>query len=154
MQVRIMTIADIEAVLRNEERAYAYPWTRGMFLDCLRDGYQCWVALDEQEIIGHGILSLGAGEGHLLNLCIRRPSQGQGLGRRLADHLLNCAVQGGAEFLFLEVRPSNRPAVQLYESLGFREIGVRKDYYPAAMGHEDALIFALNLKHFAADNSV
>ncbi len=101
---------------------------------------------DGGDVIGHGVLSLVAGEAHLLNVCIRRDLQGKGHGRDLVCRMLETAKLREAEVVFLEVRPSNRVACQLCESLGFNEIGRRKDYYPAASGHEDAKVLALQLR--------
>jgi len=139
---------DLDAVLANELHAYAFPWTRGVFRDCLKSDHECWVAELAGEIIGHGIVSLGAGEAHLLNVCIRRESQGEGFGRLLVRHMLARARRMGATVLFLEVRPSNHVAGALYETLGFREIGVRRNYYPALSGHEDARVLVLDLERF------
>jgi ribosomal-protein-alanine N-acetyltransferase len=137
---------DLDAVLENETRSYQFPWTRGIFADCLRTGHECWVLEEDGVVIGHGILSLVAGEAHLLNVCVRRDLQGRGHGRELVGHMLDTARLRRADVVFLEVRPSNRVACALYESLGFNEIGRRKDYYPAQTGHEDAKVLALQLK--------
>ena len=143
-----MTPDDLDAVVANELRAYAFPWTRGVFHDCLKADHECWVAAQDGEVIGHGIVSLGAGEAHLLNVCIRREAQGRGFGRQLVRHMLKRARTMGATVLFLEVRPSNHVAGALYETLGFREIGVRRNYYPAQKGHEDARVLVLDLERF------
>ncbi len=143
---RVMQAADLDRVVENELRAYAYPWTRGNFTDCLKARNECRVVCSDGEIIGHGVLSFGAGEGHLLNVCIRRDEQGHGYGRLLVRHMLERARLRSAEIVFLEVRPSNLVACRLYESLGFNEIGVRKNYYPAHVGHEDALVMALDMR--------
>ena len=100
---------------------------------------------EAQDLVGHGIASVAAGESHLLNLCVRRDQQGRGYGRHLLRHLLAAIAARGAGVVFLEVRPTNWSANALYESVGFREIGIRKDYYPAAIGHEDARVLALDL---------
>lgn len=143
-----MTPDDLDAVVGNELHAYAFPWTRGVFRECLQADHECWVAEVDGEVIGHGIVSLGAGEAHLLNVCIRRGSQGHGFGRLLVRHMLARAHRMGATVMFLEVRPSNHVAAALYETLGFREIGVRRNYYPAHSGHEDARVLVLDLEHF------
>jgi len=140
-----MEADDLDRVHENETRSYAFPWTRGVFSDCLRSRHECWVALHQGELVGHGVLSIGANEGHLLNVCVRRDQQGQGLGRQIVVHMLDRAAGRGATVVYLEVRPSNRVAAALYASLGFREIGLRKDYYPAEMGHEDARVLAITL---------
>jgi len=143
-----MTPDDLDAVLDNELHAYAFPWTRGVFRECLEADHECWVAELDGEVVGHGIVSLGAGEAHLLNVCIRRESQGHGFGRLLVRHMLARAHRMGATVVFLEVRPSNHVAAALYETLGFREIGVRRNYYPAHSGHEDARVLVLDLERF------
>ena len=105
-------------------------------------------------MLGHAIVTVGAGEAHLLNVCIRANKQGSGLGRRLVMHIMEKAHAAGADALFLEVRPSNHVAAKLYDTIGFNEVGVRKDYYPAPIGHEDARVLALDLeRYFAAPNS-
>ena len=150
MSFRPMLEGDLDQVLENEQRAYQYPWSRGNFSDCLSALHECRVQLWNSDVIGHGILALGAGEAHLLNVCVRRDRQGGGLGRRLVLHMLQRARLRGAGMVFLEVRPSNLVAVALYRSVGFHEIGVRKDYYPAPLGHEDAQVMALDLSQFAS----
>ncbi len=146
---RQMLPGDIEQVLKVESRSYAFPWSQGNFLDCLSAGHHCWVAMADETIVGHGIVTVAAGEAHLLNLCVLRELQGRGFGRAFLTHLLSVAFTAGARRLFLEVRPTNYNAVALYQSFGFVEIGVRKDYYPSQLGHEDALVFALDLsQHF------
>jgi ribosomal-protein-alanine N-acetyltransferase len=142
-----MEAGDLDRVVENEVRSYQFPWTRGNFGDCLAARHECWVLMLDDELAGHGILAVAAGEAHLLNVCVRRDRQGQGHGRSLVMHMLERARARGAEMVFLEVRPSNVIALGLYRSLGFNEIGVRKDYYPAATGHEDAQVMALDLRH-------
>ncbi|MGD8830533.1 MAG: ribosomal protein S18-alanine N-acetyltransferase [Pseudomonadales bacterium] len=136
---------DLDAVLANEFTGYDFPWTRGVFKDCLKAGNQCWVLEREGEVLGHAVVTIGAGEAHLLNVCIRGSEQGRGLGRALVIHALERAHAAGADALFLEVRPSNDVAARLYDSLGFVQVGVRKDYYPAPIGHEDARVLVLDL---------
>jgi ribosomal-protein-alanine N-acetyltransferase len=125
-----------------ERRSYPHPWTRQIFNDCLRAGYCCWVCEQQGVIEGYGVTSIAAGESHLLNLCVRPESQQQGVGRKLLLHLISLARRQNAELMFLEVRPSNRAARALYESMGFNELGSRREYYPADKGREDALILA------------
>lgn len=149
-----MDVDDLETVVANEFTSYAFPWTRGIFLDCLKARHECWVGCVEGEIVAHAVLSIGAGEGHLLNLCVRRDRQGLGYGRVLALHMMRRAYRRSASMLFLEVRPSNVVAANLYESLGFREIGIRPNYYPAQLGHEDARVLALDLDTYFLDESV
>lgn len=140
-----MRQADLPNVLKNERRGYSHPWTEGIFADCLNAGHECWLFVFEGRNIGHGILSVAAGESHLLNVCIHPDYQGNGYGRLLVEHMLKRARARGANCVFLEVRPSNQIAYKLYEDLGFNEVGIRKDYYPAFVGREDALVLAREL---------
>ena len=142
LRVRPMTEADLPRVMEIERAAYEFPWTEGIFRDCLRVGYCCWVLEEGEAIRGYGVMSVGAREAHILNLCIAPPVQRRGLGRRLLRHLLALARYHGAATVFLEVRMSNRAALRLYRAMGFREIGLRRNYYPAARGREDALVLA------------
>lgn len=142
-QLRQMDAGDLDAVMQVELRGYDYPWTRGIFIDCLRANHECWVLETHNEMIGHAVLSVGAGEAHLLNVCVSRERQGQGFGRRLVEHALTRARARLAKIVFLEVRASNAIATQLYESVGFNEIGKRRNYYPAQRGQEDARVLAL-----------
>jgi len=148
---REMTIADLDDVLRTESRAYRFPWTRGIFTDCLNAGHECRLACLDRKVIGHAVISSAAGEAHLLNVCIARDMQGRGFGREFVLHVIDRSVVLGAQMLFLEVRPSNRVAVALYDSLGFAQIGTRKDYYPGDMGREDALVLALRTSEALAE---
>jgi len=140
--LRLEEVAEVAAV---EARAYEFPWSEGIFRDCLRAGYNCWVLVREQAIIGYGVLSVAAGEAHVLNVCVAPEVQGEGHGRRLMRRLMDLARWHGAERIFLEVRPSNPRAMQLYHTLGFNEIGRRPNYYPAKNGREDAIVMALEL---------
>jgi ribosomal-protein-alanine N-acetyltransferase len=143
--LRPMREDDLDAVMDIERRAYPFPWTRGIFRDCLRAGYPAWV-LDEAGVLaGYGLLSIAAGEAHVLNVCSAPEAQGRGHGRRLLRALLQQARGRGAQRVFLEVRPSNAGAIALYHAEGFNEIGRRPRYYPAAHGREDAIVMALEL---------
>jgi len=143
--IRSMQSVDLEAVLINERRSYTHPWNQGIFEDCLDSGHGCWVLEVEGCLIGHGIISVGAGEAHLLNVCIHPNHQGKGYGRLLVEHLISQAKDRAATSMFLEVRSSNQVAYQLYEKLGFNEVGVRQGYYPAYTGREDAFVLAIEL---------
>jgi len=140
-----MKQADIDAVAAIENRAYVFPWTPGIFRDCLRAGHQCWVLEAGTQLLGYGVLSAAAGEAHLLNICIAPEYQGRGHGRRLLRRLIDLARWHKAQQVFLEVRPSNPAAIALYRDEGFNEIGQRPNYYPAAKGREDAIVMALEL---------
>jgi [ribosomal protein S18]-alanine N-acetyltransferase len=145
IQVRGMRAEDLAAVSAMENASYDFPWSAGIFSDCVKAGHPCWVLCVDADIAGYGILSMGAGEAHVLNLCIGPDFRGRGLGRHLLGRLLDIARWNGAERIFLEVRPSNPLAKTLYESVGFSEIGRRPRYYPAKNGREDAIVMALDM---------
>ncbi len=145
LTLRPMRDADLAGVMACERAAYDLPWTEDVIQECLRVGYNCWVADLGGEIAAHGIMSVGADECHVLNLCVRPDWQGLGLGRRLLRRLLALAQDRGADTAFLEVRISNVQARGLYASEGFCEIGTRRGYYPARNGREDAVVLARSL---------
>ena len=143
--MRPLTAGDLPALMEIEQRAYPYPWTLGIFRDCLRVGYCCWCYQRGGRIDGYGVMSVAVGESHILNLTVRPEAQRQGIGAKLMTHFMHLARRHNAEVVMLEVRPSNIPAVNLYRKMGFNEIGVRPSYYPADKGREDALILAYDL---------
>lgn len=138
--IRTMHDADLAAVVRIEQASYTFPWSEGIFRDCLRVNYVCRVIEVDGKIAGYGILSLGAGEAHVLNLCIAAEHRCRGVGRRLLTHLLQVSQHLGAREVLLETRPSNAAALRLYRSLGFTPIGTRRGYYQAVGGREDAVV--------------
>jgi [ribosomal protein S18]-alanine N-acetyltransferase len=139
---RPMKRGDLKAVTEIEGRAYEFPWEPNTFRDCLKTGYCCWVGEKAGQVVAYGILTVGAGESHILNICVDPACQGQGYGRLTLQKLMAVAAGHRAEMMILEVRPSNRRAVKLYHDVGFNEIGTRKGYYPANNGREDALVLA------------
>ena len=143
--LRLMTRSDLFEVMEIESSAYEYSWSEEIFRGCMRVGYACWIYEKNAVIKAYGVMSIGAGECHILNLCVKPQEQGCGLGRFVLRGLLNIACQYPVDTAILEVRPSNWRAVMLYLSEGFNEVGQRKDYYPAKYGREDALIFAKSL---------
>lgn len=143
--LRPMREGDLDAVMAIEQRAYPFPWTRGIFRDCLAAGYPAWVLLEHALPVGYSVVSIAAGEAHILNICITPERQGRGLGRHLLRTVLLAVREQQAERVFLEVRPSNPHAQTLYQSEGFNEIGRRPRYYPAAHGREDAIVMAMEL---------
>lgn len=145
VSLRPMREDDLVAVQAVEERAYEFPWTLGIFRDCLRADYPAWVLEEGGVIIGYVLMSVAAGEAHILNVCVAPEHQGRGLGRKLVRAILHVARGCGAERVFLEVRPSNVGAIALYHDEGFNEIGRRPRYYPARDGREDAIVMAMEL---------
>ncbi|MEO5565605.1 MAG: ribosomal protein S18-alanine N-acetyltransferase [Luteimonas sp.] len=144
--LRPMREEHLDAVMELERRAYPFPWTRGIFRDCLHAGYPAWVLVESGVVVGYGLLSVAVGEAHILNVCSAPEVRGRGHGRRLVRALLQQARGRAAQRVFLEVRPSNVGAIALYHAEGFNEIGRRPRYYPAANnGREDAIVMALEL---------
>ncbi|VAX08623.1 Ribosomal-protein-S18p-alanine acetyltransferase [hydrothermal vent metagenome] len=137
-----MQDSDVDEVMAIENLAYEFPWTIGSLRDSLRVGYCCWVYCLEQRIIGYSIMSIAVGEANILNLCIHPEMQGHGLGRNLLERMLTIARQHSADTAFLEVRASNKAAAALYNVMEFNEIGLRRNYYPAKHGREDAVLYA------------
>jgi ribosomal-protein-alanine N-acetyltransferase len=145
IEIRAMLDADVPAVAAVERASYQFPWSEGIFRDCVRVGYLCRVVECAGVVIGHGIVSAGAGEAHILNVCIRPEFRCRGIGRQLLRYLLDRSRALGMTEAFLEVRPSNTTAIRLYQSLGFEQVGVRRGYYQATHGREDAAVLRLTL---------
>lgn len=143
--LRRLTPADLDRVMEIELSAYPHPWTRGIFSDCIRVGYDCWGLQLEQRLAGYTILSHAAGESHLLNLCIAPAWQRRGLGSTLLRHAIRTAREQACLHMFLEVRPSNPAGIELYRRHGFAVVGQRPGYYNSGDGREDAIIMRLGL---------
>ena len=146
--IRPMKAADLDEVMAIETCLYDFPWTKGIFYDCLQVGYSCWVYQEDDLILAYGVMSAAAGEAHILTLCVHPDIQRQGYGRMLLDHMLQSARDHKADTILLEVRMSNRAAISLYQKIGFSEVGTRAGYYPAVNGREDAIIMALDLADY------
>ncbi len=144
-QLRPMQVDDLDTIMQIEPTIYSHPWTRGNFSDSLNSGYSAWVLEQDRGVIGYALLMMILDEAHLLNLSVAKHQQKQGLGRYLLEHMLKIAKNHQAANLFLEVRPSNVAAIALYENMGFSEMAVRRGYYPAHNGREDAILMGLVL---------
>lgn len=142
---RPMNAEDLADVVGIERTAYPYPWSLGNFSDSLASGYSCWLAEIDGKAAGYWVMMLVLDEGHILNCCVAPDWQGRGFGRQLVEHLIETARGHGMQMLYLEVRPSNTAAVFLYQKLGFETIALRRGYYPADHGTEDALVMRLQL---------
>jgi [ribosomal protein S18]-alanine N-acetyltransferase len=142
VEIRTMSYSDLKQVAVVEKKAYPHPWTLGIFRDCLRVGHHAWVMTLDKKVIGYAIIMLSPGEAHILNICVAPDYQAKGLGRYLLRYLINRTDQTDIDMVLLEVRRSNTRAQLLYQSEGFHELGVRKAYYPADSGREDAIILA------------
>ena len=147
--IRAMRGNDVADVVAIERASYQFPWSEGIFRDCLRVGYVCRVVTVSRQVMGYGVMSLGAGEAHILNLCVGETYRCHGVGRRLLGSLIERAVAGGMADAFLEVRPSNTAAIRLYLALGFEQVGMRRGYYQAANGREDAAVLRRALRSAA-----
>jgi [ribosomal protein S18]-alanine N-acetyltransferase len=131
---------DIPRVMAIEGKVYEFPWTEGNFRDSLAAGYSSWACEMEGRFVGYGVMMLAGEDAHLLNVSIAAESQGRGLGRALVAHFMEVARGHHARILLLEVRPSNTLALGLYASMGFEQIGIRRNYYPSISGREDAMV--------------
>jgi ribosomal-protein-alanine N-acetyltransferase len=145
VQIRPMVEIDLPEVAQVEQLSYAFPWSENIFRDCLRVGYTCRTLDLSGQVIGYGVMSLGAGEAHILNVCVRAEFRNLGFGRRLLEHLMERAAASGVAEAFLEVRPTNLAAIRLYQHLGFEQIGIRRGYYQAPEGREDAIVLKRDL---------
>lgn len=144
-QLAPMREADLDAVLAIEQAVYTHPWTRANFADSLRAGYQCSTWRLGGELVGYFVLLAAAGEAHLLNLSIAEGRQRRGHGAALLREAMRVARENDARQIFLEVRPSNLAGKSLYQRFGFRKIALRRGYYPAQGGREDALVLSCSL---------
>ena len=145
--VRPMREHDLACIHTIEQRAYQFPWSLGVFTDCLRVGYSCWVVSNQDKIVGYGIMSVAVQESHILNVCIDPNWHRHGFAKALLTHMLKTAREYDATIAYLEVRPSNGSAIKLYEQAGFSRVGIRTDYYPARNGREDAYVMSKQLAH-------
>ncbi|HHQ14034.1 MAG TPA: ribosomal-protein-alanine N-acetyltransferase [Chromatiales bacterium] len=144
-RIRPMRQEDVTAVAALERAVYQFPWSAGIFRDCLLAGYTSVTLEHAGEVLGYSIMSIAAGEAHLLNVVVAPVLRRQGFGRELLEYMLERAAAAGAERVILESRPSNRAAMQLYRDTGFEVIGVRRGYYRAVGGREDAVVLARRL---------
>lgn len=142
---RPMQFEDLDRIMEIEPKIYSHPWSRGNFADSLHAGYSCWIYESQGDVVGYAVMMSVLDEAHLLNISIAQDCQGRGMGRALLEHVIDIARRHGAQMMFLEVRPSNKNAITLYESIGFNEFSVRKGYYPAHNGREDAILMGLAL---------
>jgi ribosomal-protein-alanine N-acetyltransferase len=138
--IRPMRATDVAEVVAIERAAYQFPWSEGIFRDCLRVGYLCRVVTVDRQVLAYGVMSFGAGEAHILNLCVSEAYRCRGVGKRLLGALMERAAAAGMAEAFLEVRPSNTAAIRLYLALGFEQVGMRRGYYQAVGGREDAAV--------------
>jgi len=145
MILRDMAEADLDAVLRIEREVHAHPWTAGNFSDALRSKYVCKVYENEDRMLGYAVLMLAVDEAELLDIAIAAGQQRHGWGRKLLEEMMALARRQNMQRMVLEVRASNAAAIALYRKAGFSDIGLRRDYYPAVNGREDAILMGREL---------
>jgi ribosomal-protein-alanine N-acetyltransferase len=144
-RLRPMQESDLDAVMKLEQENYPFPWTHGNFVDSLRSGYHARVLRSaSNELLGYYLMMYVVDEAHLLNITVAAPLHGKGMGRWLLDHASRDAKAQGMHSMLLEVRPSNQRALHVYQRYGFTQIGLRRQYYPAANNsREDAIVMRL-----------
>ncbi len=139
MIIREMQIDDLEQVISIEERLFSKPWTlNGFFSFFVREDALFLVAEEGGEIAGYCGVLTALDQGDVLNVGVRPERQRQGIGRRLVSALIKNMDEKGVASLYLEVRVSNRAAIDLYEASGFEQVGLREGYYEAP--REDAVL--------------
>ncbi len=144
--MRTMGHFDLEPIMAIEQNAYDFPWTIGIMSDCLKTrAYECYVYEVAGEIKAYIIFHCVLDEVHLLNICVSPEYQKCGFGQAIITWLIDFSANNSSKTIYLEVRSSNNSAINLYNKLGFNEIGIRPNYYPAKKGKEDALLFAYEL---------
>ncbi len=144
LNFRPMDENDLQQVIKIEKLAYLFPWTLGIFNDCLRVGYHAQILELENEMIGYSVISMAVGEAHILNVCVHPNYQGHGFGAFIIESLLKMTSAYQIDTVFLEVRASNQAAIHLYNKFSFNQVGIRRRYYPCHQKErEDALVFAL-----------
>jgi [ribosomal protein S18]-alanine N-acetyltransferase len=145
LHYRRMRMADLPEVAGMEKSLYEFPWSLGNFRDSVGAAYDCWVVTHGETVIGYAVLMVALDEAHLLNFAVSGEWQNQGIGRGFLRHMIEVARVAGCQIVYLEVRPSNLAARHLYRGVGFQQIAIRPDYYPARSGREDALFLGLSL---------
>ena len=140
-----MRVTDLRDVMVIEKRNYDFPWSEGIFRDCIKAGYTMQVLRLDLVLVGYGVMQVAADEAHILNLCVDKNFNRRGYARMLLEKLLDMAERAGAHMAFLEARPSRPRAIRIYEHAGFNEVGLRRDYYESAGGREDAIVMAKSI---------
>lgn len=141
LELRLIEADDVPTVMQLERSVHSHPWRQSSFEDCLKGRQRCWLAYRDDKLVGYLVVTHGGGDAELLNIVVAQSYQRKGIGSCLLQHAINC-VKAHADMLFLEVRKSNRKAIELYAKEGFFEVGQRKNYYPTVNGHEDAILMA------------
>lgn len=149
VMLRAMTEDDIDSVVEIERSVQSFPWTKGNFVDALKAGYMGYVAVQGKQVVGFSLMMFAPDLAHLLLIGVSPDHQRKGTGHQLLRHCEQLASQRGLPALLLEVRPSNRNAIDFYLNRGFEKVGMRKDYYPKDRNtREDAWVMQKKLKPY------
>lgn len=140
-----MRDGDLDAVAAIEKDVYVFPWTIGNFRDSLFSAYECWACWSNGKLIAYAIVMAALDEAHLLNFAVANNSQRQGVGATFLQFLIDYSREANREMFYLEVRPSNVAGLWMYQRFGFKQLGIRREYYPAITGMEDAYFMGLNI---------
>jgi [ribosomal protein S18]-alanine N-acetyltransferase len=144
--IRAMIAADIPRVVAIESSSALFPWAEQSFRYCLDTGCVCQTAVFDGAVVGFSFTRLEQNDrAHLLNLGVDSGRRGVGIGRALLAEVIAFAFLADAREIYLEVRPSNAIAINLYRSVGFQQAGRIRDYYPALGSREDGAVFRLLL---------
>jgi ribosomal-protein-alanine N-acetyltransferase len=144
LRFRLLIAADIPEVMQLERNAHSHPWRQSSFESCVSGRQKCWLAEHRGDLVGYVVVTHGGGDAELLNISVAPKFQRKGIGSCLLQYAVSY-VKPHADMLFLEVRVSNKKAIELYAKEGFFEVGMRKNYYPTVNGNEDALLMACQL---------
>ena len=142
---RVFNEDDVTAVAAIEAEVYVFPWSAGNFRDSLLSGYRCLGAWVADELVSYAVVMTALDEAHLLNLAVASQWQRRGIGAAMLTNVIDEMRRQPLEMIYLEVRPTNQAGLRLYERFGFKQLGLRRDYYPALSGREDALFLGLNI---------
>nr|WP_298892011.1 ribosomal protein S18-alanine N-acetyltransferase [uncultured Acinetobacter sp.] len=143
IQIRIMQASDIDTVCRIEQQVQFHPWTASQFADSV-ERYQSTVVEQDGEILGFCIMQKVLDEANLLLMAIDPKYQGQGLGTTMLNDAIT-RLGSACVQIFLEVRESNLSAIALYEKVGFHQIDLRKNYYPAPNHQKEHAVIMVNM---------
>ncbi|ERE04684.1 MULTISPECIES: ribosomal protein S18-alanine N-acetyltransferase [Chromobacteriaceae] len=144
--VRLFHPTDPQQLADLEQQATQHPWRVGQYRDSLAAGYPCYGLFgDDGSLMGFALIMRVLDEAEILNIVIAKEHQGQGFGLQLMQSMLHNLRDDCCHRLFLEVRESNAPARKLYQRCGFRQCGLRKNYYPVSGGREHAILMEASL---------
>ena len=154
LAIRELEKTDIFPITQIEQASYKFPWSEKIFLDCMAAGYRCRVVEFRGKVAGYCVVATAVDEAHILNICVGPEFRREGCARLLIQNEISIAVNANLSSLYLEVRVSNLAAINLYAGLGFRQVGLRKDYYPIEGGREDAYIYSLSLENIKRGSNI